>query len=137
MSKSDRYDPLASGKMSALRNRIDDIEPYLYEQRFVSKEIDDGDRHTPRYLKRQGAIFVVDTIYRENSKGKQRAHNLYEWVEPVRQKLIDYYENRDVLPCGHRPHIWNAPAFDGLMCQVCMDHGIRTSVDKETVRELL
>lgn len=129
--------PLSNGTMKALRNRVDEFADYLEHRRFVAEDVQEDDRHTPRYLKNQGAIFVVKQEYRTTENGKQRPHNLYEWNEDVRQELLDYYENRDTFPCGHRPHIWNPKGFDGLMCQHCMERGTRTPIDKELAKDLL
>jgi len=138
MSEAGRPGNLTIGQMTKLRNRIAEIEPYLEEERFSTPEISDDPRskHIVRWLKERGAVYQVDTTKKRREHSTDRLA-LWEWVPAVREELLDYKNSRDTLKCGHRPHVWQAPGFDGLMCKVCMEHGIRTSLDKEEVRDLL
>jgi len=135
------------GAFTSLRYRIVELAPLFeveYGGRFTVRDIDGvGNRKISQVLKHarsHGAVRVVDTKRYERtdkSKTKSRPLNVWQWDADVRQRLEEYWEDSNKLPCGHKAHIYNDRANEQLGCRYCAEEDTHPEYSQELVKELL
>jgi len=89
---------------------MDHLLHYEGEWSLDREELDaKEDRYICRKLMFVGAVKVVNRRTDE--------YNKYRWKEGVRERLIEYLESLETLPCGHRLHIKHTE--NGYDCKYC------------------
>jgi len=149
---SETYNPsiLRTGNLVALRNNLDDLEPFFEREAgetWTVREIDGIDGHTSmgplKFGLSKGAFERVGkTIVKSEYDGRKKNHRWdkvgkFRWVPEVRAKLEEYREERDELPCGHRLHIYNDPQTEELGCKHCAKDDEHPEYSKEMVQDRL
>jgi hypothetical protein len=102
-----------------LKSIIDKIGPVIEQDgRFDIDDLEhmEQPQHVLRDLKASGVIECVDDRFHEESN---RYVNIWRWDETVRQALVDYRQEMNKFPCGHKSHIHNARDVDGYTCKHC------------------
>jgi len=136
---------LAVGQLEQLQNNIERLEPLFQagpEETWTAREIEGDNKAimgSLRFACRTGAIQKVGKVQldREDGSGHSDIRNQYEWRTAVREDLIEYLQDRNELPCGHKAHVFNHRDVEGLSCKYCIEEGRKPQYDKETVRECL
>jgi len=122
----------SQGSIERLTRIVDDIEPVLNQETFLTRELP-GEKHerkaTVSRLKVCGAIESTEIKYLEKPNHGSYI-NVWRWVQH-RERLIEYLEDRDELPCGCRSHIPAETDDEGRYpCKFC-----GAKHDKQTIKE--
>jgi len=104
---------------------IHEIEPLLKEDEPFTLAESDAEPNGPGPHNLKGPISkcvregVLRKKGRKRYEGKVRIQ--YQWVESARKHFLEYLDNLDTLPCGHRHHIPNSSDDpDGIIsCKFC------------------
>lgn len=133
----------ADGSIATLKNMIHQIEPlFTFDagETFTHRDLDGNHQQLLNSCTDHGALHVIGTErYQREDMTKKRKLNKYQWDPRIRQKLLEYRERMNKLPCGHRAHLWNSREVpEGkLSCKVCAENGDYPEFDKEVVREVI
>lgn len=134
--------PQHSGTLEQLKNRIHEIEPLLdVKGEFTSMDISEmgASKECIRFL---SETEVLEQVGKRRPAGDETDHRhliiVWEWNEYYRKELVEYAEQLDRLPCGHRVHIHNPRETpeDIYSCKHCMDDGKVPEFSKQQLLEL-
>jgi hypothetical protein len=124
-----------------LKNRVERIRPLLKHETFVPVDVtfpeDINRRATVQMLNQIGAIKQVETVGRIDKFDKQRQRTKWAWKKDYRETILEWLQDRNELPCGHRSHIHNPKEVDGLSCKYCREKGREPIYSKSVVKEAL
>jgi len=120
------------GDWESLTSNINEIAPYLtLSGVWEGDDVDADEDRVMRVLQEKSAVVKV------SGHNSNTVRNEYRWKESVKERLIDYHNQMDKLPCGHRSHIYNIDD-DGFGCKYCEEiDGESPTYSKETVKECL
>lgn len=113
------------GSVQLLIKNADQLRPLFNHKRFTINDLDPDDFDTKRpadyirMLKEGNAIEKVDEKEITGSRGKSRLIGVWEWNEGLWNRMMDYYDNRNELPCGCRVQFQNERGVDGYSCKAC------------------
>jgi len=126
------------GSQMRLRNIYEDwtavMDVLIDADEFCSVDLD-CEKHAYRsVIKKLQAIGAVRRVGQRRQEYKNCSNLVYEWAwEPaVVEKLREYVEDRDQLPCGHRAHVHHHD--DGYGCQYCDE---QRDFTRETVEAVI
>jgi hypothetical protein len=122
---------LTTGDWESLTAKINELAPYLtLSGTWYGDAVDANEDRLIRVLQEKSAIIKVEGHHTNEVRNK------YQWKEGVKERLKEYYQSMDTLPCGHRSHIFNTE--DGLSCKYCKQINDEEPIyTKETVKECL
>lgn len=92
-----------------LRGVIHELQPLLeYDEAFVLKNTPcGGDQESNRQIRgplaRAITVGALERIEKKRTDGSWRWE--YRWVPEARDRLLDYIDDMDTLPCGCRCHL--------------------------------
>ena len=134
MSRSSSPTSYQNGNLTKLKNELERIRPYLQHKEFLARDINrDSSKHDVKLLSGCGAVEPAGTEIIISKRGKERPRTMWKWNEEVRQKLLEYDQERTEMPeCNHRVHVFNPEWADELACKEC-----GKEYRKDRIKELL
>jgi hypothetical protein len=117
---------MSQGQMRKLKTSIHKYEEILEEDGIIEASDFECSFRQPQWLKKYGALKVHEKVDNDNGSYYVR----YKWRPKVRERLLEYREKMNKLPCGHRWHIYNPPNSELMGCKHC-----DATFSKETVRQ--
>jgi hypothetical protein len=121
-SKQTRNEP-GLANLQRLRKNFHTIKPFLEmdgEWTVVDADVPDGrESDGLALLHRAGAIEDVGKHSYSRDGAGGRTVNVWVWDERYKERLQEYQDGLDVLPCGHHWHVCNPPDVAGYSCRHC------------------
>jgi hypothetical protein len=123
-----------AGSVQRLEKIVDDIEPILDQQTFLTRELPGEKTHrkaTVARLKVCGAVESLE-VFRPDADTRGSYINKWKWIRH-REHLQQYLADRNELPCGCRSHV--PPETDDQGQYLCKFCG--TAHTEQQIREAL
>lgn len=104
---------------NALKNRVHKFADVLYQDSFTVRDMEADEDTGQGIIMTLARAGCIDWDERKQYEPGEKAIKVWEW-QKMRTELVEYYENRDELPCGDRPHIPAHTDENGkYICKYC------------------
>jgi len=109
------------------------VTEVLYEETFTVEDLDgDYEKTQSRLmmLNRSNAVTIIGEDKVKRGHNRHKYINIYAWNPDVQDRLQDYHEELDELPCSCRPHVPPETDENGLyICKHCGDKHPREVIE--------